>query len=238
VKAKRIDVAILSHPHDDHVENLIALVKRYGWEIDVALLSDSEYWFGTNTNRAIRELLREEDVRLEFADRGKRFDWGGGEWLILNPPRGEFTGGRSEAGNVSIAYLLRFNGVQALFTGDVEAAVARRIARELEPVLDGPVDIFLATHHGSAEGSVAELLEVARPAWAVLSTGRNSFKHPRLEAIARLKSVGATIWCTDTNGSVTARISAAGRLTWRASRQHAPWWSGRDKQQNGACVGR
>jgi beta-lactamase superfamily II metal-dependent hydrolase len=29
VKAKRIDVAILSHPHDDHVENLIALVEEY-----------------------------------------------------------------------------------------------------------------------------------------------------------------------------------------------------------------
>jgi glyoxylase-like metal-dependent hydrolase (beta-lactamase superfamily II) len=41
VKAKRIDVAFLSHPHDDHVENLIALVEEYHWPIERVLLSDS-----------------------------------------------------------------------------------------------------------------------------------------------------------------------------------------------------
>jgi competence protein ComEC len=238
VKAKRIDVAILGHPHQDHVKNLVALVRTFGWQIKLAVISDSAYWFGPDTNKDVRNLLRDEDVRIEFADRGERFHWGGGDWRILNPPHGSFTGGKSQAANVSIAYLLTFNGVQALFTGDVEPNVARRIAAELQPVLDEPVDIFLATHHGSAAGSVAELLDVAKPRWAVLSTGPNTFGHPRPEAIQRLKNIGATIWCTDTNGSVTARISTSGRLTWRASRQHAPWWSGRDKQQSGTCVGR
>jgi competence protein ComEC len=238
VDAKRIDVAILSHPHDDHVRNLIALVEDYDWEIERVVLSDSAWWFGTKTNRRIRELLRERDVPVEFADRGDRFDWGGGEWLILNPPQAQFTGGSTEAANASIGYLLTFNGVRALFTGDVEARVAKRIAGELKQVLRDPVDIFLATHHGSREGSVAELLSVTRPRWAVVSAGPNAFDHPRPESVARLKAIGATIWCTDVNGSVTARISARGRLTWRASLQVAPWWSGRDQQQNGTCVDR
>lgn len=186
----------------------------------------------------MRALLREKDVSIELANRGERFHRGGGDWRILNPPPGAFTGGKSQAANVSIAYLLTFNGVRALFTGDVEPKVARRIAAELGPVLDEPVDIFLASHHGSAAGSVQQLLDVARPRWAVLSTGPNTFEHPRPEAIQRLKNIGATIWCTDTNGSITARISTTGTLRWRASRQHAPWWSGRDKQQNGSCVGR
>ena len=45
---------------------------------------------------------------------------------------------------------------------------------------------------------------------------------------------------TDAAGNISLppRISAAGRLTWRASLQHAPWWSGRDQQENGTCVGR
>jgi competence protein ComEC len=238
VNAKRIDVAILSHPHQDHVKNLVKLVRTFGWQVRLAVISDSAYWFGPGTNKDVRELLRDEDIPIEFADRGERFDWGGADWVILNPPQGVFTGGKSQSANVSIAYLLTFNGVQALFTGDVEPKVARMIAAMLEPVLDEPIDIFLATHHGSAAGSVQELLDVAKPRWAVLSTGPNSFHHPHPEAIQRLKNIGATIWCTDTNGSITARISAAGRLTWRASRQRASWWSGRDKQQNGVCVGR
>lgn len=65
----------------------------------------------------------------------------------------------------------------------------------------------------------------------------------RVETVdATLRSLkakqGASIWCTDVNGSVTARISAAGRLTWRASLQVAPWWSAKSKKKTGSCVGR
>jgi len=236
--AKRIDVAILSHPHQDHVANLIPLVRDYHWRIGQAVITESQWWQGTDTNRAIIKLLEEHEVPIETATRGERFHWGGGDWLILNPPKGEFLGGASQAANASLAYLLTYNGVTALFTGDVEAKTGRRIAKELGPVSNKPVDIFLATHHGSAEGSVQQLLDVTKPRWAVISSGPNQFHHPRREALARLEAIGATIWCTDTNGSVTARISAAGRLSWRASLQHAPWWSGRDQRENGTCVGR
>ena len=236
--AKRIDVAILTHPHQDHVANMLPLVRDFHWKIEQVVMTESKWWQGTDTNRAIMALLDELHVPVEFATRGERFHWGGAEWLILNPPKGEFLGSASQAANASLAYLLTYNGVTALFTGDVEAQIGRRIAKELDPVVDEPVDIFLATHHGSAEGSVQQLLDVAKPRWAVVSSGPNQFHHPRPEALARLEKIGATIWCTDTNGSVTARISAAGRLTWRASLQHAPWWSGRDQQQNGTCVER
>jgi competence protein ComEC len=238
VNAKRIDVAILSHPHQDHVKNLLKLVRTFGWQIKLAVVSKSAYWLNRGTNKDVRDLLSDNHVPVEIANRGERFHWGGGEWLILNPPHSEFIGGESQAANASIAYLLTFNGVEALFTGDVEPKVARRIAEQLKPALVEPVDIFLATHHGSAAGSVQELLDVAKPRWAVLSTGPNTHGHPRPEAIQRLKQIGATIWCTDTNGSITARVSTTGGLTWRASRQNAPWWSGRDTRRNGRCVGR
>lgn len=51
VKAKRIDVAILSHPHQDHVKNLIELVRTFGWQIRLAVISDSAYWFGPDTKQ-------------------------------------------------------------------------------------------------------------------------------------------------------------------------------------------
>ena len=236
--AKRIDVVLLSHPHQDHVANLLPLVRDLHWQVGLVVMTQSQWWQGTDTNRAIMAMLDDLHIPVELATRGERFHWGGGEWLILNPPKGEFLGSASQAANVSLAYLLTYNGVTALFTGDVEASIGRRIADELKPVIDEPVDIFLATHHGSAEGSVQQLLDVTKPRWAVVSSGPNQFHHPRPEALARLEKSGATIWCTDTNGSVTARISAAGRLSWRVSKQHAPWWSGRDQQQNGTCVGR
>ena len=236
--AKRIDVAILSHPHDDHVRNFLPLITQLGWRVKLVIVSESAWWQGTATNRTLMKTLDEEDVEIKHVHAGDSFDWGGAEWNVLSPPAGEFTGGSNQAANSSVVYLLRVNGVSALFTGDIERRVADKVARLLDGALDGPVDIFLATHHGSKEGSTKDLLDVVKPRWAVISSGQNPYRHPSLEAIARLEAAGASIWCTDVNGSVTARISAAGGLTWRASLQAAPWWSAKAQAEHGSCVGR
>jgi competence protein ComEC len=186
--------------------------------------------------KAIRE---EPNLERTFPTAGERFDWGGAEWTFVNPPTGAFLASSSgAAANSSLVYMLDVNGVTSVFTGDIERSVAKRVTKILDPVVDEPIDIFLATHHGSKEGSIDEILDVIRPRWAVLSTGRNSHEHPSPDAIGRLRAAGASIWCTDTNGSVTARISARGKLTWRASLQVAPWWSAKAKQQTGTCVDR
>ncbi len=238
LKAKRIDVLILGHPHDDHARNAAELLRK--WQVRRVVMNESLWWDGTASNRAVRTALREEPkLERSFPDAGQSFDWGGAEWIFVNPPAGEFLDASSRtAGNSSLAYLLRVNGVTALFTGDIERRVAKRVAKILAPAVDKPVDIFLATHHGSKEGSIAEILDVTRPRWAVLSTGTNRYEHPSLEAIDRLKAAGASIWCTHRNGSVTARISARGKLTWRASIQVAPWWSAKANKKTGSCLGR
>lgn len=238
LKAKRIDVLILGHAHEDHAKNAAELLRN--WDVGRVVMNKSLWWEGTKPNRAVMAAIREEPgLERSFPQAGDRFDWGGGEWIFVNPPAGEFLGASSKiAGNASLVYLLRVNGVSVLFTGDIESKVAKRVAGILDPALDVPVDILLATHHGSKEGSIDEILDVVRPRWAVLSAGSNRYEHPSLEAIGRLRQAGASIWCTDTNGSVTARISARGRLTWRASLQVAPWWSAKAKKQNGTCVNR
>lgn len=173
---KRIDVAILGHPHDDHVRNFTQLFADF--DVRKAVLSRSAHWNGTDTNRAVIAAIRAEGLRPSYVRVGQTPRWGGARWQILNPPKGEFTGGKDDAPNASVAYLLTVNGVRALFTGDVEQMVSNSIATRLAARIDEPVDIFLATHHGSAHGSTPSLLDVARPRWPVLSVGPNSYKHP------------------------------------------------------------
>ncbi len=244
LKAKRIDVLILSHAHDDHARNAARLLRE--WSVGRVVMNQSLYWEGTEANKATTAAIRAEpNVKRTFPVAGKTYDWGGAEWIFANPRADEFLDSESGvAGNSSLVYLLRVNGVTALFSGDIEETVSKRVATILDSELDEPVDIFLATHHGSAKGSVKEMLDVVTPRWIVLSVGKNSHGHPAPSAVKRLKLTGASIWCTDeeANGSVAASISAAGALTWLKSRQMAPWWAhktaDRAGKQTGKCGGK
>jgi competence protein ComEC len=237
-RSKTIDVAILSHPHDDHVANYVRLVRDLGWHIRRAVLSTSAYWAGTDTNAELIALLRKKRTQLDFVARGDRLRIGGAEFEIMNPPPKRFTGGASEAANASVAYLLRVNGATALFTGDVEPNVARRLAVDVTARVDERIDLFLATHHGSKHGSIPELLTATRPRHAVLSVGRNRFGHPARQAVARLKQAAGTLWCTAANGTVAATIATSGRITVTGERQAEPWWVSRTRTRTGVCTGR
>jgi competence protein ComEC len=235
-KNKTIDVAILSHPHSDHVKNFLALLAD-GWTIKTAVLSHSEWWGGTKTNKSLIEALTDHGATLQYVVAGNRFNWGGADWEILSPPEGKYTG-VGQAADSSVAYVLRANGAEFLFTGDIGKSVARAVAERWKSESLGAAKVFLATHHGSASGSTDELLEAINPTWAVLSTGPNSYGHPSPSAIKRLEQHGVTIWCTNANGTIHAHISRDGKITWDAPRQEAPWWSAGTRKGTGSCVGK
>lgn len=231
--ATQIDVAILTHPHADHDTDFLSLFDE--WKVKKAVMSESAYWRGDSVNKAVVAAVEHEGLTPTIVHAGQTFTWGGASWLILNPEQGLFTGGANEAADSSVAYLLRVNGAAVLFTGDIDTSVSKDLAVRL-PTLDGRLDIFLVTHHGSRYATPKALLDVARPRYAVLSTGPNQFGHPTPETIARLKDIPATIWCTAVNGTITATISTSGKVTWSATGQNTPWWSASTKKETGSCV--
>jgi competence protein ComEC len=235
--SRMIDVAILSHPHQDHVSNFPELAKT--WKVKMAVISESNYWTATDSNRAVMKAIKNEGIKPTYVAQSDKFDWGGAKWTILNPPKDQFGEFESQAGNVSIVYLLELSGKRLLFTGDIEPSVADRIAGELKPYLDGKrVNVFLMTHHGANSSSSKKLDQVIRPWWVVISASEaNTYHHPQRKAVNRLKAIdGATIWCTPTNGTVTVKINAAEDISWTAiGTLKAPWWSGHEKVQHGKC---
>jgi competence protein ComEC len=237
IGAKAIDFAILSHPHSDHVKNFIALIKTDGWQIHTAVLSHSAYWTKTSTNRDVIADLKGSGTTLDYVAAGDELSLGKAKIEILNPPAGKYEG-PLDAPNSSVVYALRYGKLTALFTGDIGPKVAKAVAATWKQRHFPRAEIFLATHHGSAQGSTADLLAAIKPKWASLSTGSNEFGHPTVAAIKRLEGSGASIWCTDANGSITARLTSNGSVRWLASKQPVPWWSASTKTETGKCVGR
>ena len=237
IGAKAIDFAVLSHPHSDHVKNYIALIKTDGWQIHTAVLSHSAYWTKTSTNRDVISDLQSSGTTLDYVAAGDELSLGKAKIAILSPPAGKYAG-PLDAPNSSVVYALRYGKLTALFTGDIGPKVAKVVAATWTQRRFPRAVIFLATHHGSAQGSTPDLLAAIKPKWAILSTGSNQFGHPTVAAIKRLEASGASIWCTDANGTVTAQLKSDGSVTWLASKQPIPWWSASTKTETGKCVDR
>lgn len=98
--AKRIDVLILGHAHDDHSKNAAELLRK--WDVGRVVMNESLWWDGTISNRAVKAAIRKEpNLERSFPHAGQRFDWGGAEWIFVNPPKGEFLGASSGIAAVS-----------------------------------------------------------------------------------------------------------------------------------------
>jgi competence protein ComEC len=225
--------AILSHAHADHVGGFIGLLEDYGYTIDAAVYAPHPHYAKTETNRELMDALTARGVPLIAVAKGDQFFWGGASWKILNPPAGAFQDDGEEA-NDSIAYRLRTRGSDLLFTGDIERDALPGL---IQSWTYGRAEVFLVTHHGSNYGSTTELLDKIHPEFSVLSTGPNTYGHPGVYSVKRLKSSGTTIFCTEQNGTLTLTLASGGALDWRASRQEQPWWTQTDGE-TGKCVDR
>lgn len=112
------------------------------------------------------------------------------------------------------------NGRRAvLLPGDISAREEFRLALS-DPE---PVDLLVAAHHGSRSSSSERFLDALSPSTVVVSAGyANRFGHPHADVMARLRTRGATIFRTDSSGSVAWTSSAAVALGYRSGYQ--PYW--------------
>lgn len=130
---------------------------------------------------------------------------GGGEsygeleltWLW---PGGEGLSG--EENDHSCVALLRWRHVRILLTGDISEDAERQLVARYPGF--APVDVLLAPHHGSRTSSSLALLDWARPAQVVFSTGfRHHFGHPHADVVARYADHRVAMFNTAVNGAVT-----------------------------------
>jgi competence protein ComEC len=68
----------------------------------------------------------------------------------------------------------------------------------------GEAMLLKVAHHGSANGTSADLLSTIHPRYAVISVGaRNVYGHPRREVLERLQQAGVKTYRTDVEGAVS-----------------------------------
>jgi competence protein ComEC len=211
---RRIDVVVLTHPHEDHVAGLALLLSRYriGRVFEPGMRGPGpgyREWASilARPNAPQRGLLFTGD-RLAVDDLGLRVLWPDPGRVPAEPG----DSGRS-INDVSIVLLGEVDGRRILLTGDVEDDVDPILAARGLP----PIDVLKVAHHGSGTASTVAFLGVVRPSVAVVSAGAdNPYGHPARTTLDHLAAAGAQVLRTDTDGSVEVAIGS-GRMSVRAS---------------------
>jgi competence protein ComEC len=206
--ARRIDIVVLSHPHQDHVAGLVDVLDRF----EVRLLVHAGIHF---ENAAYDRLLADAaEARLPMRSviAGETFVLDGATSFDVLYPSAEDARAPLPEGDInngSVVLVLRHGGFAALLTGDAEAPVeATMAARGLLP----RVDLLKVGHHGSHSSTTPGLLDATRPAVAVISSGEgNEYGHPARETLATLRSrPEISVLRTDLDGDV--EVETDGRI--------------------------
>lgn len=200
---RRLDLMLLSHPHEDHVGGLPAVMENFpvGLVLDPGVAHPSPSY--------IRLLRSVEAGRVPYrtARAGMLIDLGAGvSFTIVYPPEPipAIDGDPVHAGSVIVR--LAMGQAAMLLTGDAEAPAERYL---LDRGVAVASQVLKVGHHGSRTSTSPAFVAAVRPSIAVISVGAdNAFGHPHPATLQTLAEAGVTVYRTDRHGAI--RLTTAG----------------------------
>lgn len=193
---RTIELAILTHPHADHISGMIEVLKRY--RVEKILLPDVDY--DSQTYKELLALLNEKKVQILRPKLGERlvldhsttFD-------IFYPISPRFFQAPKDINDASIAGRLSFGQNRVMLTGDAGKDIEQLFLQLKLPLAS---QILKVGHHGSKHSTSPEFVNAVSSTYAVISVGKNSYGHPSPETLEVLASSGQKVLRTDLEGDV------------------------------------
>ncbi len=194
---KKIDLMILTHPHDDHVTGLIDVLKRYR----VKQILYTGVVHNAPNYLSWLEQVRDRKIKMVIIDRPQTISLANNCQLQIIYPLNSFLDRTmNNLNNSSIVMKLVYGQSSFLFLGDMEKEVEQEL---LTDKIDLAAEVLKVAHHGSDTSSSQDFLEAVKPEFSVIEVGKdNDFGHPSLRVIKRLERVGAKVMRTDRDGTV------------------------------------
>lgn len=193
---KKIDMVILSHPHDDHYGGLAAVFRRY----EVAAFMATDYPAHQASYEELLGLVADEKS-LVLRPWSKDFEIDGVNFDFIFPAQSMSEKKLDTANNASIVFKLSFGQMDFLFTGDAEQPAEQQVLADKTGL---QAEVLKLGHHGSDTSSSEALLNAVKPLYAVASVGKdNSYGHPTLLIVKRLERLGIKLFRTDQEGTIS-----------------------------------
>ena len=195
----RVDVLILTHPHDDHIggaEYLIGEIAVDSMVLSNVLPNDDE---NAQCLNYLKQSAATKQIKCYTATAGMVINIGNFELTVLMSDDNA-----KEENDTSVIIMAKNGEHKFLFTGDAEAVAERKLIKEN---INFDCDVLKVGHHGSNTSSIADFLKIASPEYAVISVGKdNSYGHPHGDVLSRLADANVTVLRTDILGNITFQI--------------------------------
>jgi len=194
---KNLDLVILTHPHSDHVDGLIEVLRRY--KVKKILITGV-----VHTSPDYEAFLQEIDkqkIETEKAAGPKDISLGNDLDLKILYPFDDISQKKFEDLNdSSIVAKLSYKQNSFLFTGDAGVIVEKDL---IANKVDLQANVLKIGHHGSKYATSQEFLDMVKPQDAVISVGKNNdFGHPHLRTLDNLQKRQIEILRTDYLGTI------------------------------------
>lgn len=192
-----LDAVILSHPHADHLDGLVEVLKRY----DIGMVVESGVSHSIPEYAEWHNLLREKNVPVVIAEAGQKIDAGRGVMLDILSPFENFEGASPKnVHDATVVTRLVYASTSILLMGDAEEKLEYRLLYSGTFVNS---DVLKVGHHGSKTSTSEGFLQAVSPKIAIIQVGRkNRYGHPKQEVLTRLASFGSRIFRTDLDGDI------------------------------------
>jgi len=201
---RQVDLMILSHPHADHLNGLIDVLKRY----QVRQFASEELANSSESFKALEAAVKKEGIHWQTLVNSDNIKISHEVNLIVVGPTQKYIHETSPDGTISsgefasLELLLTYGEFRMLLTGDSQfQQMAQAIS--LYPQMLQNITILQQPHHGSRSGITPEILHELSPEVVTISVGeKNSYGHPAPSILTMLQAAQIKIYRTDKSGDL------------------------------------
>lgn len=202
------EMVVLTHPHADHLNGLIEVIKNY--RVGKIVVN------GINCReancQAFNETVRNNKVSLLEAAEGQNFALPNGRLVVLSVLENA-----KDVNDSSVVTCLSLSGQTFLLTGDAGKKVEENFLKEPQRLREcQKPDVLKLGHHGSSTASSYNFLDYLKPRYAIISVGENNrFGHPHFETLQNLSKLKLETLRTDEKGTIVFTSKKANK--WQLS---------------------